>query len=753
MRLVMASRMFEIAFQLAGRISSSFSSMFQSANDRMRQLNQNTSTLRNELRNLERAQRAGTISAQDYAEAYARLTRQLQQAERAQQRYSRAVSMQQRVSNFRDRSRASMMDAAAMAVTLGAPVVAAMKFESAMADVRKVVDFDTPEQFKAMEGDILNLSKRIPMAATGLAQIVAAGGQAGIAREELTGYAESAAKMGVAFDISAEQAGQTMAEWRSAFKMNQEQVNTLADQINLLGNTTAASAPKISEVVRRIGPLGEVGGAAAAQIAALGATMVGAGVEEEVAATGIKNLILSMVAGESATKSQAEAFQALGMDASKMAVMMQKDAQGAIMSVFQALQKLPKEKQPAVLSELFGKESIGAIAPLLTNLDALQENLKKVGDATQYAGSMQKEFEARSATTENKLQLLKNQASALAITTGNILLPPLANLAERLSGVAEKVQAFTDKHPGLTRALVMGAAAALGLGIATTALGYAVSLTISPFVNFYAWATKIQLATKLWTAAQWLWNTAVTVGRGLILTMALAPFIAQLLAASAATKAWTAAQWLWNIALSANPIGLVIIGIAGLVAAGYELIKNWDTVKAWFVTLWNDPAAAVQQFVDGIRAKFAGVINWLEEKWNKLKSMFGFGGGGGEAPMGTGDLPRYASGGFVNRPVIAGEAGPEAIIPLDGSPRSKSLWERTGELIGAGRDGSSRTTLWERTRELIGAGGETIVMNNYFSPVIHGAGPEIIPALEKQQKSFVEQLKDVFHQERRLAYG
>jgi len=697
----MAGRMFEVAFQIAGRVRSSFGGMFQSASSRMRQLNQQTSSLRADLRNLQRQQQTGTISTQEYAESYARLTSQLRQAERAQQRYSMAVSLQHRVGNFRNQSRANMMDAAAMAVTLGAPVAAAIKFESAMADVKKVVNFDTPQQYKTMEQDILNLSKRIPMAASGLAQIVAAGGQAGIGRDELAAYAESAAKMGVAFDISAEDAGQTMAEWRSAFKMNQSQVNTLADQINLLGNTTAASAPKISDVVRRIGPLGDVGGAAASQIAALGATMVGAGVAEEVAATGIKNMILSLVAGDAATKSQSEAFQMLGMDAKEMASMMQEDAEGSITKVFQALQKLQKEKQASVLSELFGKESIGAIAPLLTNLEGLQENLKKVGDATQYAGSMEKEFAARSATTENNLQLLKNRAESLAITTGSILLPPLNSLVNKLSVVGERVSAFTEKHPTLTKVMVIGAASALGFGIAVTALGYAASLAISPFVNLYAWGTRVQLMSKL---------------------------------SAAATKTWTAAQWLWNTAMSMNPIGLVVMAIGGLIATGVLLYKNFDTIRNIVDNLWGVfkrtfPGAA--GFIESVGQKVGAL-------WDKLKGFWRWlSGGGSKSSSGGGVTPeameRYAFGGFANRPSIFGDGpGLEAAIPIDGSSRSRSIWERTGEMSGFSSGTNIQVT---------------------FAPVIHGAGPEIIPALKEQQRSFMDQLGDIAHQKRRVAYG
>ena len=111
------------------------------------------------------------------------------------------------------------------------PAQRAMQFESAMADVKKVVDFDSPQQFKEMEKDILRLTRTLPMTAEELSQIVAAGGQSGIAKSELIDFADSAAKMGIAFDISADKAGDMMAQWRTAFKMNQNDVIELSDKI------------------------------------------------------------------------------------------------------------------------------------------------------------------------------------------------------------------------------------------------------------------------------------------------------------------------------------------------------------------------------------------------------------------------------------------------------------------------------------------------------------------------------------------
>ena len=55
-----------------------------------------------------------------------------------------------------------------------------------------------------------------------------------------------------------------------------------------------------------------------------------------------------------------------------------------------------------------------------------------------------------------------------------------------------------------------------------------------------------------------------------------------------------------------GPVGWVI-------AAGTALIANWDTVKQWFITLWDNPALALQQFVDGIKAKFTDAFSWVQE--------------------------------------------------------------------------------------------------------------------------------------------
>lgn len=370
--------------------------------------------------------------------------------------------------------------AAAGTAILGAlalPVNSAMGFESKMADIRKVVDgLDDKKAFAQMSDDILTLSTQLPMAAEGIAEIVAAGGQAGIARSDLMQFANDAVKMGVAFDTTAEESGQMMAQWRTAFKLTQDDVVVLADKINYLGNTGPANAKKISDIVTRIGPLGGVAGVASGEIAAMGATIAGMGVESEIASTGIKNFMLSLTAGNSATKAQKQALSFLKLNPKQLAEDMQKDSRGAMLKVLDSLAKVPKAKQAAVMNALFGKESLSAIAPLLTNLDLLRTNFNRVADAQEYGGSMQKEYASRAATTENQLVLLKNSVNAISVTLGDTFLPAVNEAAKAVMPYLEQLRTFVRANPELVQSAAKFGAALLGVGVSIGVLSRAIKI-------------------------------------------------------------------------------------------------------------------------------------------------------------------------------------------------------------------------------------------------------------------------------------
>ena len=484
-------------------------------------------------------------------------------------------SMQKKIKGFQkgvkssglaDFSVSDLIGGGAFAAPFVAGAKAAIDFESQMADVRKVVDFDTPKQFAEMGEDILKMSDRLPMAASDIAKLVAAGGQAGIAREDLKQFAEDALKMGVAFDQSADQSGDMMAKWRTSFKMTQGEVVALADKINYLSNNGAANSQQISDIVTRIGPLGEVAGIASGQIAALGATLAGVGVGQEVAATGIKNFMLAITGG---SKQQQEAFQSLGFNSKKLASDMQKDAQGTMLKVLESISKLDKSRRPKALSALFGKESIGAIAPLLTNLDLLKKNFDMVGDASQYTGSMQKEYEARAATTANRLQLLRNQATHAGVALGNALLPQINASVTGLMPLIQKTTDFVSRNPAMVRALLGAAAGFVTLKMAVAGVSMALKV-----MSFVAGASPIGLIVR-----------GIALAAGVLIANwdVVAPYFKSLWGS---ISPYFKAGWeLMKTVFNWSPLGMII--------------NNWGPVVKWFQDVWEKLKPIIGWFTDG----------------------------------------------------------------------------------------------------------------------------------------------------------
>lgn len=543
---------------------------------------------------------------------------------------------------------------------LAAPFIvgakAAIEFESAMADVRKVVNFDNPGQFKEMGDEIAKMSERLPMAANDIAKIVAAGGQSGIARSELMGFAQDAVKMGIAFDQTAEESGDMMAKWRTSFKMTQAQVVGLADKINYLGNTGPANARQISDIVTRVGPLGSVAGVASGQIAALGATMAGVGVEQEVAATGIKNFMLSITKGSAATKTQVQAFKSLRLNAKDVASGMQKDAQGTMLSVLKRIAAVDAVKRPALLTNLFGTESVAAIAPLLTNLELLEANFKKTGDAALYGGSMEQEYASRAATTENNLTLMRNAVSRVVIALGNAFLPAINAVVDGIRPLISNVGDFIRDNPELVQGI-----AAAGVAFTVLRLGIVGATVATKLLSLALGMTPIGIVAL-----------AIAAAVGVIVANwdRLAPYFTQLWAT---IKTTMAAVWTWIIAAFAwTPLGQIVANwqplmqffsalwdfIKAAAAAGWEYLKEqigfdpvqvvsaaWEPLVAWFkgffdrVRPYIEPLMNAGEWVGG---KVSGAADWVKGKATGAADFFsgndGSTVGAGLIAQGTGGL-------------------------------------------------------------------------------------------------------------------
>lgn len=318
---------------------------------------------------------------------------------------------------------------------IGGTVGAALKFEEAFADVRKVVD-GTPAQLSAIRSEILSMSKTLPVTADGIADIYAAAGQSNVPLQELGKFSEMAAKVSVAWDTSQGETGDALAKIKTQLGMNVEELGLHADAINHLSNNTASAARDLVDFDKRVAATGKMFGYSDTETLAFGASMVSAGAQSEVAATSFRNMGRALTMGERATKSQRLAMGKLGLDNVKVAKSMQKNALKTTLDVFERIRKLPEWQRASVASALFGDEA-RALMPVIADTRELRRELDMVASTASYSGSAFNEYVVRAETGANALQLLWNKVRGVGIGIGDGWLPTIKEFALGIGDVLD----------------------------------------------------------------------------------------------------------------------------------------------------------------------------------------------------------------------------------------------------------------------------------------------------------------------------
>lgn len=346
---------------------------------------------------------------------------------------------------------------------LRGPVAEAADFETAMAGVRKVVDFKEPGGLTKLGDKLREMSLVIPLTAAGLAQIAAAGGQFGLPEDKLERFTAMTAKVAVAWDILPDKAGESIAKLSNVFQIPIEDTERLADTINHLGNNVAAEAPQIAEALLRMGGNARLFGLAQEETAALAAAMIALGRPPEVAARAMNTLLSRLQTADAQGKKFQAAMKFIGLESGEFKKAIEQDAGGALQTFLERLETLSNAQRAKALTFLFGEGFSDEIGILVGSLDTYRKNLALLADEQDRAGSVQKEFDAQNETTNNGFVLLKNTLAGLKGEIGEALLPAVRDLMGVLKSVVGWVTEWVREHPGLTKVIVgtVGALAAL----------------------------------------------------------------------------------------------------------------------------------------------------------------------------------------------------------------------------------------------------------------------------------------------------
>lgn len=446
------------------------------------------------------------------------------------------------------------------------------------------------------------------------------------------------------------------------------------------------------------------------------------------------------------SKSSMEAFAALGLNGQKATQMFAAGGQSAQVAFAEVVKRLSEMEDPVARNAagvaLFGTQFEDLEVKALEGFKAIQ------GSLPQIEGTMQQVSRAISSDLGSQLRIVSRSFMDLLLpaadSAAKAITDQMPNISKARAALAPQIealsQAFTKALPVITQWF-------------NKSLSGAMSFVSFVLENFNAIATAVAYAGSAFLILRGVFQglkVVVTVTKWVLMArQAFIMYRVSAVAAAVASKATAVAMNLLSVAvkgvgaamkfLMANPI---VLFLAGLVAAGVAVYKNWDELKAMAVSAaqvisgaWSSAMTSIQGFFantfDSLATIMKGPINTIIAMINSIvESINGMAFnvpdwvpaiGGQKFGVELPKIPQLAEGGIATQPTLAtiAEAGEaEAVIPLS------KLSTMLQPLPAAGGEG---------------AGGTVI----NFSPVINvqGGGADVAGAVQTGLRSGYEEFR------------
>lgn len=391
----------------------------------------------------------------------------------------------------------------------------------------------------------------------------------------------------------------------------QDAANAMAGTINQFG----LEAKEASRIINVLAAGSKYGAAEIPELAqsfkVVGASASAAGINVEQTAGALEVLSLANLKG-------AEAGTALRNILLQMQTKMNVDFKVTKMS--DALKAMaPHLEDTTMLAKTFGMENIAAAQFLIKNASAVDDMTTKL-TGTNVA---QEQANIRMNTAAERIKIMQARFADWGISAANAT----KDYLPLISGLSQGSMLFMNLSPLL-----------LGM---SKALGFVGKNAKRAALGMWSFAKKTALAG---------WNALKAMGKFVLMAVGgLGSLISGLVSA-------TLSQIALNVAMSANPIGLIVLGIAALIAAITALVMNWDKVKVamgkfwtWLKSFFSNLGTFILKYnplslmINVMDKLFPGFKNWISKaideilKWftqlwdkvvkafEKVKTFFGFG--------------------------------------------------------------------------------------------------------------------------------
>lgn len=456
-------------------------------------------------------------------------------------------------------------------------------------------------------------------------------------KKQFPAIAQASTAAGSDLQATAGVVQQAMNIWGDSLKSPQQAAAILVQT----ANASNASIEDMQQALATIGSTAKMAGMDMGTTAEAIGLLTNRGFSAAQASDDLNHAITQMLAPSSIAKKQMDALGLSFVDsAGKM-----KPFPQILQEIADKTDGMGEAQKTAALKAMFGASGMKAIIPLLesvkdttgdakTSWSAYAEEQDKAAHSTaaatkflaNQANEMQQNIGSKIEQVGGNWEALRNKAMAAKGGVNSALLDMINQTLEWAttsnSSTAQVIKSFIGLSP------VIGPAVT-AVGAFTTNLGKIIGLggsVIGTIGNLGKTFLVLKQASNMTTAIAAL----KALGKESLIARTAA------VALSAGLKIATAAQWLFNAAADANPLGLLVIAIAAVVAAltifftktkmGQQIWANfvnwlkqaWTGLKELAVTVWNAIGQAVTHPVETIKGLWNGLTSWFGQLWQTI---------------------------------------------------------------------------------------------------------------------------------------
>lgn len=664
---------FAISFAISAALGAGAQAAFHMTNQELGRLSAQSAKLQEKQRDLAQAFYVDASAASKYGADLRKVTSQILETNRAM--------VSSAWSNAGDKW-SKLVSGMAGIVMYGSPLLkmtkTVMSFEAIMSKVGAITGASA-EGMAQLTDKARELGATTQYTATQAGEAMTFLGMAGWKTKEILEGMPGLLSLAAAGGTDLATTADIVSDNLTAFGLKAGDASKMADVYAKVITTTNTNVQMLGETMKYAAPVAHAFGATMEETSAMAGLMANAGIKASQAGTALRAGFLRLagppkkaanemaelgidVSELSKEQSEAEAgLRALGVcmeeipdDGNKMAVIIQKIAEST--------KDMGKQEKLAALQAIFGTTAAsGWLAVINQGPDELKKLTDQLRNSTGAADEMAKKM---MDNAQGAMTAMSSAIESVAISVGTAFLPVIKDGAQSISVFAAACAKWAGDNPETVAQFGQ-----LTAGIAGAYLALKVSMALSETYH----AAKVT-----WTAVRASYAAAIQAETLMTGRLTIAQRIA------------TLAQWAWNAALTANPVGAVIMGIAALVAVMKLVYDNCTDIQIAWDNWWKSMEASYPVFtsiINGIFSVLLAPYKLICGIVNKVKELIGF--GDVSVPVSTASgmqaIRENARGGIYNKGAFLttfAEEGPEAAIPLDGSPRAVGLWQRAGEILG-----------------------------------------------------------------------